>query len=336
MDDIIKGLAFPTVALLIGSILLFLSIAQRVELEKFKIHLSLRQSILQGILGLFLIAIGIFLHLQTSQVSGNVDTIALPTLTVIPSNTLPATLVTSIQPETQTPTLTLTLTPTLMSASTPTVLVTQTFTPFPVTLSVAIPQASDHDTLEFCLNSPRVNIREGPGESYRVINTVSSPPSNPVCLLFDSRMPDNSWVRISEKQSQSKYSSYSGGWISSTLLRPNDFESLKIFVPNSVQEGLYCVNTRNGVTVRVCPSQGCYGIGILSYQDCLYIDARTEDSLWVRISEKQNSEKFLPLRSGWVSKYFLSPSEFSSLYESFSTYYFELLPIATPKPTPDG
>jgi hypothetical protein len=38
MSDIITGLAFPTVALVLGVALLFLAIVQKVELEKVTSH----------------------------------------------------------------------------------------------------------------------------------------------------------------------------------------------------------------------------------------------------------------------------------------------------------
>lgn len=341
--DIIKGLTFPTVALFFGVILLFLAIAQKVEIGEIKIQLSsLLQSILLGILGLFLVGIGTFLHFQTNQLPQSVVLTVYPTLTFTPSNTLPAALNSTpsviIQTDTQTPTLlpsnSSTPTPTLSATQTFTPSPSLTFTPFP-SLTLTTPPSSD-SVLEFCLNANRVNIREGPGESYPVVHTLSSSPSDPVCLLFDSRTPDSSWIRIADKQKQSKYSAYSGGWISSTLLRPNDFESLKIFIPKTVQEGLYCVNTRYGVNVRICPNQNCYVIGKLSYQDCLYIDARTDDGQWVRVSEKQSNSDYLRLQNGWINRHLLSPMGFSSRYESFSEYYFNLLPIVTPQPTPEG
>jgi hypothetical protein len=149
-------------------------------------------------------------------------------------------------------------------------------------------------------------------------------------------MPDSSWIRISRKQIQNEFSKYGGGWISADLLRPSDFDLLEIFVPESVQEGFYCVNTRNGVNVRTCPLQSCNEMGRLSYKDCLLIDGRTADSLWVKISEKQRENKYVQYANGWIISRFLSPKEFLKIYDPYIRFYFEILPVVTPQPTPEG
>lgn len=73
----------------------------------------------------------------------------------------------------------------------------------------------------------------------------------------------------------------------------------------------FCVSVRS-VYVRVEPSETTRSIGSLKFNDCLYFNARTQDSQWVRIASQQ-AEEFANITGGWVKSEFLRPIDFSNL-----------------------
>lgn len=149
-------------------------------------------------------------------------------------------------------------------------------------------------------------------------------------------MPDNSWIRIAPDQENPNYVSHELGWVTSDQFRPVDFDKLQVYVPDEVKNGLYCVATRYGVKIRTCPREGRREVGYLTLQDCVFMDGRSSDSQWVRISSSQNDNKYAAYAGNWVSTYYLAPFEFSSGYQPYFRYYFELLPILEQIPTPNG
>jgi hypothetical protein len=190
----------------------------------------------------------------------------------------------------------------------------------------------------YCTNFYSIRVRQGPSDEYLVQSIIENPNnlSNPDCLLFDYRMPDNSWIRIAPGQDNPKYAQHELGWVISDQFRPVDFEKLPVYIPENVENGLYCVASRYGIKIRSCPREGCREVGFLTLQDCLYMDGRSSDSLWVRISGEQNDDKYAAYAGNWVSAYYLAPFEFTAGYQPYFRYYFELLPILELVPTPSG
>jgi len=241
-----------------------------------------------------------------------VSLLTIPTTTILPITTQPVT-TTEIPP-------TITSTSQVIPVQTPSI------TPTLLT------------TAEFCVNFYSAIVREGPGDSYPQKSVLKNPYNNsdPVCLRFDFRVPDNTWARIASEQENSDYSQHELGWIQTNQLRPNDIDVLRIYIPDGVQNGKYCPMNRNGIYVRSCPNNGCEATGTLYLPDCLFIDARSNDNQWVRISSNQEDEKYLRYEGNWVSAYFVAPFDLSSEWSAFYLDYLNILPVATPFPTPGG
>ena len=191
---------------------------------------------------------------------------------------------------------------------------------------------------KYCSNFYSVMVREGPSDGYPVHSVLENPNnlSNPDCLLFDYRVPDNSWIRISDGQERGDLKQHEFGWVAAAQFRPGDFDDLRIYMPDGVVNGLYCVTSRYGLHIRSCPNNDCKEVGTLSIEDCVKMDARSPDAQWVRIAPDQNDEKYISLAGNWVSTYFLAPFEFTAGYQSYFRFYFELLPSVISAPTPQG
>jgi hypothetical protein len=217
--------------------------------------------------------------------------------------------------------------------SDPTSSILPTPTPFPLTTNT--PQAM---TEMYCTNFYSIMVRDGPNDNYKIHSIIENPNnlSNPDCLLFDFRMPDNSWIRIAPNQENPNYAKHELGWVTSDQFRPIDFDKLRVFVPDDVKDGLYCVATRYGVKLRTCPSEGCREVGFLTLQDCLIMDGRSADDQWMRIAAKQNNDKYNAYAGYWMSTYYLAPFGFSAGYQPYFRFYFELLPAVEIQPTPNG
>ncbi len=334
MIDVIKAAGFPAIALLMGGIMVLLAIIKNIALEKVKIQLTPSQSVQLAIVGVLFIIGGFVLQYfppSADSANGNDSADINPTLSFLetqvaqPTISPNATAQVSISPS-----------PTITSAS-PLALFTPptgnlTQTPIPLA-----PTGTSSIEL-FCSNFYSIMVREGPNHNYPLHSILENPNnlSNPDCLLFDFRMPDNSWIRIAPDQESRDYSQHELGWVASDQFRPVDFEKLRVYIPESVQSGLYCVTNRYGLNVRSCPNNDCKQVGTLSLQDCVIVDARSVDNQWVRISNNQNEEKYTAFKSSWVSSYFLAPVEFTAGYLPYFRYYFELLPIIDVAPTPQG
>ena len=333
--EVLNNLAFPTVALLIGSIMLLLAIAKRVKtkLIEFPEIKTPQQRLQLGIAGIVLIIASLVLQIfsptaQSGSIESTTLTAAESTISALetqlsfslanPTSTgIPAT--TPTEASTGIPTIT---TPTNQTPPTQ----APSVTPTPLT------------TADFCVNFYSVIVRDGPGVSYPQKSILYNPYniSDPVCLRFDYRVPDNTWARIAPEQENSDYNQHKLGWIQTNQLRPNDIGVLRLYIPDGVQNGKYCPMNRNGIYVRSCPNNSCNTMGTLYLPDCLFIDARSADKQWVRISSEQEDDKYTPYTGYWVSAYFVAPFDLSSEWSAFYLDYLNILPIATPFPTPGG
>jgi len=333
--EFLKGLAFPTVALIIGGIMIFLAIVKKINIKNVKLDLTDRlQQLLIGIVGMLLIIGSFVLQFSSPNTNTPLDS-AQSTISAMQTQLV----LSSVTPNTLSPFPTTPITNfTSVPQSTFTITPTPPLTPILLTLTATQLLSIQTGSELFCINFYSVIIRTGPGDIYQVQSVLKNPNnlSSPDCLLFDFRMPDNSWIRIAPNQSNPSYSEYELGWVYSSQLRPNDFDRLGIYIPDSIKEGLYCITNRFGINIRKCPSNSCSITGTLSMRDCLVVDARTQDNQWVRVSKNQNDSKYVQFAEGWISICCIMPSEFSAEYQPFLRFYLDLLPIATPPPTPGG
>jgi hypothetical protein len=234
---------------------------------------------------------------------------------------------------TDTPTSTYTFTPSPTSTITPSPSPSPTLSPTVTsTPEVAI-------QLELCLRnlSDNVIVREGPDLITAVLEQL---PSNS-CLNFDLRQFDNSWIRIAEEQSTAEAEAVALGWIifDAVNATSTEIEHLAPYIPNGAIDGLYCVLPFSGSKVRNCPNtsdSSCPSVGTLDWHACLYFDGRIEDSTWLRIAAGQG-EEYSIFTGRWVNSDLLVVNEFLDFLEKPRMKpYFELLPIVTPPPTPEG
>jgi hypothetical protein len=335
MLDFIKEAGFPAIALLLGGLMVVVAIIRNIALEKVKIQLTASQSIQLAVVGVLFIGGGFALQYfppNSPEESANIDVYstlyALQTQAAQPTHPLGGTEQASIPsgPTSSIP-------PTATLPPNPFFTITPTLVPFTLT-----PDSSQPLEEVFCTNFYSIMVREGPNDNYPIKSIIENPNnlSNPDCLLFDFRMPDNSWLRIAPNQNNPNYARHEGGWVTSDQFRPIDFDKLRVYIPDNVKDGLYCVTSRYGLKVRSCPYEGCREIGTLSLQDCLFMDGRSSDGLWVRVSTEKNDDKYAIYEGNWVSTYFLAPFEFSAGYQPYFRYYFELLPSVEQIPTPNG
>ena len=335
MLDFIKEAGFPAIALLLGGLMVIIAIIKNIALEKVKIQLTSSQSIQLAVVGvLFIIGSFSLQYFPPNSPAAPTDADVYSTLYVLQTQIAQPT--TAIENTDQTsvpadPTSSGSTAATLPPV--PSFTVTPTLIPFTLT-----PDTSEPSKEVFCTNFYSISVREGPDNNYQIQSVIENPNnlSNPDCLLFDFRMPDNSWIRIAPNQENPNYARHELGWVTSEQFRPIDFDKLQVYVPDNVKEGLYCVTTRYGVKIRSCPNEGCREIGFLSLQDCLYMDGRSADNQWVRIAMNQSNDKYRAFEGSWVSTYFLAPFEFSAGYQPYFRYYFELLPAVEQVPTPNG
>ena len=253
-----------------------------------------------------------------------------PTLTPTPTQTGTSTPTpTQTPPPTMTSSPTPTFTPVVVSTATPSP--TRTPTPQPPT-PVPVPR------LELCVRllGDSVTVREGPDTSTSVRGRLPAD----TCLIFDQRLPDNSWVRIAQEQRDSSYVTFALGWVKSELLSESDeIAHLFPYIPEDAHLGYYCINTGSGLNVRDCADTGCRQTATLSWHECLLFDARLSDSAWLRIAATQDNEPYTSLAGNWVST-----ENFSLVVREFQIFvglhdmhpYFDLLPVVTPPPTPQG
>lgn len=332
MLDFIKEAGFPAIALVLGGLMVILAIIRNISLEKVKIQLSPGQAAMLAVVGMLFVIGGFTLQYfppgssgeNTADVGVYSTLYALQTQAAIPTA---GTERVSINPATPIP-------PAVVSPTNPFAEITPTLLPLTST-----PDFSSQVLAElYCTNFYSIRVRQGPSDEYPIQSVIENPNnlSNPDCLLFDFRMPDSSWIRIAAGQEKSKYAQHELGWVVSDQFRPLDFEKLRVYIPEDVQDGLYCVSSRYGVKIRACPREGCREIGFLTLQDCVFMDGRSSDSLWVRISSEQHDDKYAAYAGDWVSAYYLAPFEFTAGYQPYFRYYFELLPILEQVPTPNG
>lgn len=334
MLDFIKEAGFPAIALLLGGVMVVIAIIRNIALEKVKIQLTSSQSIQLAVVGVLFIIGGFVLQYfppSSANTPENVDVYstlyALQTQMAQPVNPQGQT------NQTSTPSGFALVSPTVTLFPNPVATLTPTLIPFTLTPDPSQPLAE-----VFCTNFYSIMVREGPNDNYPIKSVIENPNnlSNPDCMLFDFRMPDNSWIRIAANQDNPNYTQHELGWVTSDQFRPIDFDKLRVYIPENVQDGLYCVTSRYGLKVRSCPNEGCREVGNLSLQDCLFMDGRSSDGLWVRVSADKNDEKYSSYKGNWVSTYFLAPFEFSAGYQPYFRYYFELLPTVEQIPTPNG
>lgn len=256
-----------------------------------------------------------------------------PTLTGTPTRTstptpIPTQTITPTETNTPAPTQTATPTtpPTLTLRPTSTITPTPTMTPVIATkLELCVRQLGD-----------RAIVREGPDTTTAVRGRL------PVeaCLIFDLRLPDSSWVRIAQEQRDPTKHPFALGWVKSELLsEASEIEHLNPYFGEDVRDGYYCVNTGSGVNVRDCADISCRQSAILSWKECLLFDSRLADSSWLRIALEQEDKKYTAITGKWIST-----ENRSIILREFQSYvyphdmlpYFELLPVVTPPPTPEG
>jgi hypothetical protein len=247
-----------------------------------------------------------------------------PTATLIPTPTPTSTL-------SPTPTLTDTPTPTPTHTRTPTP-IPPTRTPTPTRTPVIVPK------IDLCLMQigERAIVREGPDTSFSVRDRLPFE----ACLTFDLRMPDNSWIRIAQEQRDEAIRPFALGWIKSELLvESEEIVHLNPYFGEDALNGLYCVDTGAGLNVRECADTACPQSGTLLWKECLFFDGRLIDNSWLRIARQQDNEPYTLLAGKWVST-----ENLSLILREFQSYinkpemkpYFELLPVLTPPPTPEG
>jgi hypothetical protein len=129
-------------------------------------------------------------------------------------------------PATPTPVPPTPISPTVASTvASPTETASPTFTPtfmaLPPTFTPTIPITG----VKYCVDTQNLNIRTGPGMEFPVLGVLN----NNDCLLFDGRVEDSLWVRIST--GQSGYPDFGGMWVYGQFLRPQDFERLPAITP---------------------------------------------------------------------------------------------------------
>lgn len=338
MIDFIKAAGFPAVALIIGGGMVLLAIIKNIALEKVKIQLTPAQSTQLAVVGVLFIIGGFALQYFPPSSAATPEkelSEANPTLSFLETQFAQLTALPSATEQiailpvpTVTPTTSLSLSTIITSDQTQT----------PVPLLPTDTSSAEVQSELFCANFYSIMVRDGPNENYPLHSILENLNnlSNPDCLLFDYRMPDNSWIRIAPNQGNEEYVQHELGWVAAVQFRPLDFEKLSVYIPESVQKGLYCVTNRYGLNVRTCPNNSCNAVGTLQIQDCVIIDARSVDNQWVRISATQSEDKYAPLEGNWVSSYFLAPVEFTAGYLPYFRYYFELLPAVNLAPTPEG
>lgn len=331
MLDFIKEAGFPAIALVLGGLMVILAIIRNISLERVKIQLSPSQAVMLAVVGVSFVIGGFTLQYFPPGNSGEdtTDVDVYPTLYALQTQAavpVAGTERVSINPTASIP-------PAVVSPTNPLTEITPTLLPFTLT-----PDSSQPLAELYCTNFYSIRVRQGPSDEYPVQSVIENPNnlSNPDCLLFDYRMPDNSWLRIAAGQENSKYAQHELGWVSSDQFRPLDFDKLRVYIPENVKSGLYCVASRYGVKIRNCPKEGCREVGFLTLQDCVFMDGRSSDSLWVRISREQNDDKYAAYAGNWVSTYYLAPFEFTAGYQPYFRYYFDLLPILEQVPTPSG
>jgi cytoskeletal protein RodZ len=265
-----------------------------------------------------------------------------PTRTPTSNATLtstPSTTHTSTPTPTHTPTPTTTPTPTATVDASDTPRPTDTPTPPPADTNTPTPTLTPTPRIdariELCVPH-NVIVREGPDRSTSVKGRLSPD----TCLNFDLRLLDNSWVRIAQDQRNETLQSMAQGWVKSELLSEAEaIVNLNWYLPEDAERGFYCVDSGTGLNVRSCADTSCPRISTLQYEACLYFDGRLQDSSWLRIAQEQEDPQYTPLAHSW-----LTTERPSLVLREFQAYlnkhdmrpYFELLPIVTSPPTPQG
>lgn len=269
-------------------------------------------------------------------------TLAVATTQEFTSPPTPTLTLTSNATLTATPTPTHTPTPTTTPTSTATVDASDTPTPPPADINTPTPTLMPAPRIdariELCvrLMGDNATVREGPDISTPVKGRLSPD----TCLTFDLRLPDNSWVRIAHDQPNETLQSLAQGWVKSELLSEAEaIVNLTWYLPEDAERGFYCVDSGTGLNVRSCADTSCPRISTLQYEACLYFDGRLQDSSWLRIAQEQEDQQYAPLAHSW-----LTTERPSLILREFQAYlnkhdmrpYFELLPIVTSPPTPQG
>ncbi len=97
--------------------------------------------------------------------------------------------------------------------------------------------------------------------------------------------------------------------------------------PNGLQ---YCVAARTSIYVRSGPGTTYGAIGVLTLQDCLYLDGQisVDDVVWLHIAAGQTD--YPELNGGWVRSDLVRPQDFDQLPA------LVLTPTPTPSITPEG
>ena len=192
--------------------------------------------------------------------------------------------------------------------------------------------------IDLCLRqlADRAVVRDGPDTSFSIRGRLPFD----ACLTFDQRQPDNSWVRIAPEQRQETDPRFALGWIKAELLSEGEeIVHLNPYFGADALGGLYCVDTGAGLNVRQCTEASCGPVATLLYGECLRFDASLADSSWLRIARQQEDERYSLLARKWVS-----PENLGLVVREFRAFikkpvmapYFELLPVVTPPPTPEG
>ncbi len=72
----------------------------------------------------------------------------------------------------------------------------------------------DSPRLRYCVNAYSVNVRSGPGRKYGVFGNLRGED----CLYFDGSNVEGTWLRIADRQIDSKYRDIEHGWVYIELL----------------------------------------------------------------------------------------------------------------------
>jgi hypothetical protein len=123
-----------------------------------------------------------------------------------------------------TPTYTQTVTPVPPTPipATPTRTDTPTVTPIPPTSTPTRTPTPIFSGLKFCINVRSVNVRLGPDKAFESIGYLTFED----CLFFDGRNEAGTWLRV--ETNQPNYLHLGGAWVSSELVRPQDFDQLPV------------------------------------------------------------------------------------------------------------
>ena len=222
----------------------------------------------------------------------------------------------STPPETPTPppTLTVTASPTFTATLEPTNTFTPTASPTPTiiitkatVITSPITTTSPPFSVSFCIyiyDGPPVNVREGPGITYKNPGKIESDGNN--CPFFSAFIRDNleeSWFQFASKQ-KDEFSDYAGKWISAGALAVFDLRGLPLPI---------CIYNSNGTNVEVRKAfretADIQGTPLeADGTNCPFFDTREleEGSWWYRLAtDQRQKDEFKDYAGGWIHEDYL-------------------------------